>query len=497
MAPSPSRIAAQEGDTYVDSTIIKMQRLIHTMSLCMTEPTIKEFHEALCRKSLQDIAWIHAQIDYPNPFPILSEEPTKSLINPCVEYGGLVHEMQALQSQIGLVNSVVTLPNPLATEINNLPTLTRINLFRGEVDLPLIENIPDALRLARPVELTLSDVTPVRVSELKDIIGWYRRAHFYLEVEAARCKTLLLSRQRDPLKKVDTDTFTFFEDFITDIDSHQPDDGVIPHPPSGITEISIHEDDYDKLAAQSPLDGNKKYSQPATTIKQRKRKNRKRKNKEVANGTPSKDSPSSTESSAPVNEFTKNTISPDLLAFPTSPTTYAISAEPGTSAHPNPIRARRSITARERDLLDSLYEMLVECANRTDTRALQKVEAQSSTLGSHGETISGQETAQRRKNNHHSKEARKRRQAIQRRRKRESRLTVTIPSLSPRIVNPELSSPGTSFETRNNTIQEGKRPLSAPPVLSLSQPETITYTGPPFINPWNRPASASGSLPHT
>lgn len=112
------------------------------------------------------------------------------------------------------------------------------------------------------------------------------------------------------------------------------------------------------------------------------------------NGTPSQDSPSSTESGAPVNELTKNTISPDSLAFPTSPTPYAISADPGSSPHPNPIRAR-SITAREIDLLDSLYEMLVGCANRTDTRALQRIEAQSSTLRSHGGTISGQKTAQK------------------------------------------------------------------------------------------------------
>ncbi|KUM60855.1 hypothetical protein ACN42_g6248 [Penicillium freii] len=175
MAPSPSRIAAQEGDAYADSTMIKMQRLIHTMDLSTTETTVKEFHDTLCKKSLQDIAWIHAQFDYHNPFPISSEEPTKSPINPCVEYGSLIHEMQALQGRMGLLNSVVTLPNLPPTETDNLPTLARINLFRGEVDLPLIKNIPDALRLARPVELTLSDVTPVRISELKDIIGWYKR----------------------------------------------------------------------------------------------------------------------------------------------------------------------------------------------------------------------------------------------------------------------------------------------------------------------------------
>ncbi|KAJ5427047.1 hypothetical protein N7465_002117 [Penicillium sp. CMV-2018d] len=475
MAPSPSRIAAQEGDAYADSTMIKMQRLIHTMNLSTTETTIKEFHDTLCKKSLQDIAWIHAQFDYPNPFPISSEEPTESLINPCVEYRSLIHEMQALQGQMGLLNSVVTLPNLPATETDNLPTLARINLFRGEVDLPLIKNIPVALRLARPIELTLSDVTSVRTSELKDIIGWYKRAHLYLEVEAARCKTLLGSRHRDPLKK--------------------PNHGVISHPPFNITQIPFHEDDYDKLATKSQLDGNEKSSKPATTIKQRKRKNRKRKNKDVVNGTPSQDSPSPTESGAPVNELAKkNTISPDLLAFPTSPIPCAISTEPDSSPHCNPIRAR-SITARERDLLDSLYEMLVECANRTETRALQSAEAQTLTLGSHFDTIVGQDTAQRRKNNHHSKEARKRRQAIQRRRKRDNPLTVTIPSLSPHIVNPELSSPGPSFETPNNKIQEVKRPLSAPPVLSPSQPKTITYTGSPFVNPRNRPASASGNLP--
>ncbi|KAJ5968815.1 hypothetical protein N7501_005063 [Penicillium viridicatum] len=377
------------------------------MDISTTETTIKEFHDTLCKKSLQDIAWIHALFDYPNPFPISSEESTESLINPCVEYGSLIHEMQALQGQMGLLNSVVTLPNLPATETDNLPTLARINLFRGEVDLRLIENTPDVLRLARPVELTLSDVTPVRTSELKGIIGWYKRAHLYLEVEAARCKSLLLSRHRGPLKKLDH--------------------SIISHPPSDITQIPIHEDDYDKLATKSPLGGDEKSSKPVTTIKQRKRKNRKRKNKDVVNGTPSQDSPSPNESGAPVNELTKkNTISPDSLAFPTSPIPYAISTKPNTSPHHNPIRAR-SITAREKDLLDSLYEMLIECANRTETRALQSVEAQTPTLGSHGETIVGQETIQRRKNNHHSKEARKRRQAIQRRRKKERPLTVTSP----------------------------------------------------------------------
>ncbi|KAJ5870481.1 hypothetical protein N7455_005422 [Penicillium solitum] len=389
------------------------------MSLSMTETTIKEFHDTLCKKSLQDIAQIHAQFDYPHPFPILPEEPTRSLINPCVEYGDLIHEMQALQGQMGLLNSVVILPNLPATEIDRLPTLARINMFRGEADLPLIKDIPEALRLARPVELTLSDVTPVRVSELKDIIGWYKRAHLYLEVEAARCKALLLNRHRDP-----------------------------PKMPTGRNEES---------------------SKPATTIKQRKRKNHERKNKGVVNGTPSQDSPSSTESGAPVNELTKNTISPDSLAFPTSPTPYAISADPGSSPHPNPIRAR-SITAREIDLLDSLPSK-----NRGSILHIEI---------SWWDYI-GTENRAEAKNNYHSKEARKHCQAIQCQRKRESRLTVTIPSLSSHIVDPELSSPGPSFETPNNKIQEGKRPLSAPPVIFPSQPETITYTGPPFVNQWN------------
>lgn len=213
MVPSPSRIAAQEGDTYVDSTMIKMQQFIYAMSLSMTETTIKEFHDTLCKKSLRDIAWIHAQFDYPNPFPISSEEPTESLINPCVEYGSLIHEMQSLQGQMGLLNSVVTLPNLPATEIDNLPTLARINLFRGEVDLPLIEKIPAALRLARPVELTLSDATPVRISELRDVIGWHKRAYLYLEVEAARCKGILLNRHQGLLEKVGIDISTFFGRF--------------------------------------------------------------------------------------------------------------------------------------------------------------------------------------------------------------------------------------------------------------------------------------------
>ncbi|CAI7611951.1 unnamed protein product [Penicillium discolor] len=301
MASSPSRIAVQEGGTYIDSTIIKIQRLIHAMSFSMTETTIKEFNDTLCKKSLQDIAWIHAQFNYPHPFLILPETPARSLINPCQ------------------------------------------NMF-------------------------------IRASVLICLL--------------------------------------FFGDFKTDVDSHQPDHGVISHPPYGISEISIHEDEYDKLATQSRLDGNEESSKPATTVKQRKRKNRKRKNKGVVNGTPSQGSPSSTESGGPVNELTKNTISPDLLEFPTSPTPYAISADPGSSPHPNPIRAR-SITAREKDLLDSLYEMLVNWANRNDTRALQRIEAQSSPLGSHGGTISGQKTAQKRKSNHHSKEVRKHRQAIQ------------------------------------------------------------------------------------
>jgi hypothetical protein len=36
--------------------------------------------------------------------------------------------------------------------------------------------------------LTLSDVIPVRISEFKDIIRWYKKAHLYLVVEAARSK---------------------------------------------------------------------------------------------------------------------------------------------------------------------------------------------------------------------------------------------------------------------------------------------------------------------
>jgi hypothetical protein len=125
MAPSPSRIAAQEGDAYADSTMIKMQRLVLAMDLSPAEPAVKEpFYDTLCKKSLQDIAWIHAQVDYANPFPHSSEEIAKGLINPFVEYESLLHEMQALKDQIGLLNSDISLPslyNLPATEIDSLP----------------------------------------------------------------------------------------------------------------------------------------------------------------------------------------------------------------------------------------------------------------------------------------------------------------------------------------------------------------------------------------
>lgn len=470
--------------------MIKMQRLIYAMRLPMAETTIEEFHDTLCKKSLRDITWIHAQFDYLNPFPISSEEPTESLINPCVEYGSLIHEMQSLQGQMGLLNSVVTLPNLPATEIDNLPTLARINMFRGEVDFPLIENIPAALRLARPVELTPGDVTPVRISELKDVIGWHRRAHLYLEAEATRCKGILLDRNQVLLEKVSIDTSTFLEDFITDILFHQPDLGVVSHPPSGITNSQVQEDNCDRPATQSLLEEIEKPSKSVATIKQRKRKNRKRKNKVVVGGTMSQDSLGSAEGGVSVNESFKDLISPNLLPVPTT------SAESGRSSHPPPIR-RRPINSRERDLLDSLYEMLVECANRTDSRALRTVKSKAPTLCSDGKTIVVQAIAQKRKNSHHSKEARKRRQAIQRRRKRDSRLSITIPSFSPHILSPELPLPRPSFKRPKHRIEEGERSLSAPPILLHPQPETSTYSGSPFINPWDRPASASGNLPHT
>ncbi|KAJ6179541.1 hypothetical protein N7519_010002 [Penicillium mononematosum] len=238
MAPSPSRIAAQEGDAYADSTMIKMQRLVLAMDLSPAEPAVKEsFHETLCKKSLQDIAWIHAQLDYANPFPLSSEEITKGLINPFVEYESLLHEMQALKGQIGLLNSDIALPslyNLPAAEIDSLPTLIRINLFRRESHLPLIENIPNPSRLAKPFMWSPSDVIPNRISELKDIIRWYKKAHLYLEVEAARCKILLTIRHRDLLDK--------------------PDNGFASRPPSGVKQSQIYEDDCGKPATQGQLD---------------------------------------------------------------------------------------------------------------------------------------------------------------------------------------------------------------------------------------------------
>ncbi|KAJ5501258.1 hypothetical protein N7453_006075 [Penicillium expansum] len=186
----------------------------------------------------------------------------------------------------------------------------------------------------------------------------------------------------------------------------------------------------------------------------------------------------------------------DGLALPTNHIPSAISAEPGASPHPTKTQAR-PINARKRDLLDSLYEMLVECANRTDSRVLQAVESQCPIPSSDDETTTGHTAAQKHNNTHHSKGARKQRQAIQRRRKRENRLSVTVPSLSPHFLNPEFPSSRPSFETQKNKVLEGNHPRSAPPIHLPSQTETTTYAGSPFINPRHRPASASGNLPHT
>jgi hypothetical protein len=264
---------------------------------------------------------------------------------------------------------------------------------------------------------------------------------------------------------------------------------LVSHPPSSITDSQVHEDGCDRPATQSLLERNEKPPKSVATINQRKRKNHKRKNKIVVNETLLQDSPGSAEG-ASINEPTKDLISLNLLPVP------ATSAESVGSSYPLPIQAR-PINSRERDLLGSLYEMLVESVNRTDSRALRTVKSKAPTLCSDGETIVGQAIAQKRKNSCHSKEARKRPQAIQRRRKRESRLSITIPSLSSHNVSPELLLPRPSFKRPKHRIEEGERSPSAPPVLLHSQLETSTYSGSPFINPWDRPALAPGNLLHT
>ncbi|KOS38415.1 hypothetical protein ACN38_g10748 [Penicillium nordicum] len=335
-----------------------------------------------------------------------------------------------------LVQCTLSIKVLAPTEIDNLPTLARINLFREEVGLPLIENIPNALQLARPVDIALSDVTPVRISELKYVIGWHKRAHFYLEVEAARCKDILLNRRQVLLEK--------------------PDHGVVSHPPSGNTGNQIHKDDCDRLATKSLLKENDSPSISVITINQRKRKNHKRKSKVVANGALSQDSSGSAEGDDSVKEPTKDLISPNLLPVPIT------STESGSSSH-SPILRARPINSRERGLLDSLYEMLVECANRTDSRALRAVKSKAPTLCSNGETLVGQ--------------------ANQRRRERESRLSITIPSLSLHSLSLEVSSPRPSFETPKNRIEDEELPPSAPPALLHPQPKTSTYSDSTFTNP--------------
>lgn len=141
--------------------------------------------------------------------------------------------------------------------------------------------------------------------------------------------------------------------------------------------------------------------------------------------------------------------------------------------------------------------MLVECANRTELRALQTAEPQTPTPSSDSETIVGETTLQDPKNDHHGKDTGKRPRENQSRRKIENKLYITIPSLSPHILNQELSSTRPSSEAPKDKIQEGNQPLSAPPVLYPLQPEITMYVGSPFMNPWDRPSSAFGNLPHT
>jgi hypothetical protein len=123
----------------------------------------------------------------------------------------------------------------------------------------------------------------------------------------------------------------------------------------------------------------------------------------------------------------------------------------------------------------------MECANRTEVRALQTAEPQTPTPSSYSETIVGETTLQGPKNDHHGEDTGKQRQEIQSRRKIENKLSITIPSLSPHIPNQEFSS---------------TRPFSEAPNFP-SRPETTIYVRSPFMNPWDRPASASSNLPHT
>jgi hypothetical protein len=83
---------------------------------------------------------------------------------------------------------------------------------------------------------------------------------------------------------------THSEDFVTDVASHQPDNGFASHPPSGITKPQIYEKCCGKPATQGPLEENEKSSKWPATIKHIKRKNRKRKHKAVVKGTLSRDS---------------------------------------------------------------------------------------------------------------------------------------------------------------------------------------------------------------
>ncbi|KAJ5473909.1 hypothetical protein N7475_003475 [Penicillium sp. IBT 31633x] len=544
MAPLPSRIEVQVGDTY-ESLKIKREQLLNGPNPPTAVPSDQDlFHAALRVRILQDIACIHAQIEHKYDTDV-SVETTQDFSDLAEEYKHSIQQIQLLQSKIGLKDPVVGSLLPEGSEsldILDIPVITRINFYRGGLGRPVLENIPKAIRFDERIKLDREDVTVHHVSEIRRALELYQKVHRALEVEASECRIALLQH----IQESDND---FDLSSIMSRIGMKPGNGdidVVSNISSPITETSIHQEE-DESILLAPTSEKNHATEPVATSKKKRRRvrGRNRRNKKASlNRGDSQHSVVSVEDPAVSREDLSTSIEgpegsfgdPAVLvedpavsaegpaasaeehtsiadignlalsnaALPTNPVSRPTTSGSNVIAHLPPT-GFRPVDTRSRELLNSRGKTLVEAVDCTRARALESSLAQVTTPSSNNELNEGHaqteisEMDERKKLVKQAKNRRKK--AWQRRRRgmksklKEANSSVNAPrSLSP-VRDTCLPSPLVAgIEIPKKNFLEEQQPQSAPPV-PLECPSTTTVDGPSQNNEWNRPASAAAHLP--
>ncbi|KAJ5882020.1 uncharacterized protein N7529_000692 [Penicillium soppii] len=210
MAPSPSRIAGDPKDAFIEPPAIRRQRLVNAMAKQKEQlwqnnnpgippiPKTRPSHADISKEIVQTINWIHRHFNHPNPFAVSPEAETNKVHDDnAKEYDRLIRDIQVQQFNLGLLVLGDSPQSFFAQSMSTLACIKHCQLALGQTtfqDTPCVFQYPGLGQYGN------FEPTDDNLEELRHAVHWFKRAEVYMEPCAAVFRVIWFESSQ----KVDT-----------------------------------------------------------------------------------------------------------------------------------------------------------------------------------------------------------------------------------------------------------------------------------------------------